>query len=115
MGAMVYLVILLLTAAWFYQFLALICLGRFFRPSAEAPPVATGPGITVFKPLKGLEPLSRECLTSFLTQDYHPYQVLFGVREPENPVLDTPPGITAGPSPVRSGSGHLSGRSGPQP
>ena len=85
---MVYLVILLLTAAWFYQLLALICLGRFFRPSAPAPPVATGPGITVFKPLKGLEPLSRECLASFLTQDYHPYQVLFGVREPENPVLD---------------------------
>ena len=85
---MVYLVILLLTAAWFYQFLALICLGRFFRPSAPAPPVATGPGITVFKPLRGLEPLSRECLTSFLTQDYHPYQVLFGVRDPENPVLD---------------------------
>jgi ceramide glucosyltransferase len=88
MGVMVYLVILLLTAAWFYQFLALICLGRFFRSSAPAPPVATGPGITVFKPLKGLEPLSREGLTSFLTQDYHPYQVLFGVREPENPVLD---------------------------
>jgi ceramide glucosyltransferase len=85
---MVYLVILLLTAAWFYQFLALICLGRFFRPAAPAPPVATGPGITVFKPLKGLEPFSRECLTSFLTQDYRPYQVLFGVREPENPVLD---------------------------
>ncbi|OGR26550.1 MAG: hypothetical protein A2139_01610 [Desulfobacca sp. RBG_16_60_12] len=88
MGAMVYLVILLLTAAWFYQFLALVSLGRFFRPSGSAPPVATGPGITVFKPLKGLEPLSRECLASFLTQDYHPYQVLFGVREPENPVLD---------------------------
>jgi ceramide glucosyltransferase len=88
MGAMVYPFILLLTAAWFYQFLALVCLGRFFRPAGEAPPPATGPGITVFKPLKGLEPLSRECLTSFLTQDYHPYQVLFGVRDPESPVLD---------------------------
>ena len=50
MGAMVYLVILLLTAAWFYQFLALVSLGRFFRPSGSAPPVATGPGITVFQP-----------------------------------------------------------------
>jgi len=84
---MVYLVILLLTAAWFYQFLALICLGRFFRPCAPAPPVETGPGITVFKPLKGLSPLSRECLTSFLAQVYHPYQVLFGVRDPDDPVL----------------------------
>ena len=87
MGAMTYLFVLLLTAAWIYQFLALVCLGRFFRPSPSAPPVATGPGITVFKPLKGLSPLSRECLTSFLTQDYHSYQVLFGVRDPDDPVL----------------------------
>ena len=86
MGAMVFLVLLLLSA-WCYQFLALVSLGRFFRPSPPAPPVKTGPGITVFKPLKGLAPLSRECLTSFLTQDYHPYQVLFGVRDPDDPVL----------------------------
>ena len=84
---MTYLVFLLLTAAWFYQFLALVSLGRFFRPLPSAPPVETGPGITVFKPLKGLAPLSRECLTSFLTQGYHPYQVLFGVRDPDDPVL----------------------------
>ena len=83
---MVFLVLLLLSA-WCYQFLALVSLGRFFRPSPPVPPVATGPGITVFKPLKGLGPLSRECLTSFLTQDYHPYQVLFGVRDPDDPVL----------------------------
>lgn len=84
---MVYLPFLLLTAAWFYQLLALVSLGRFFRPPSPAPLPPTGPGITVFKPLKGLEPLSRECLTSFLTQDYHPYQVLFGVRDPDNPVV----------------------------
>jgi ceramide glucosyltransferase len=87
MGAMAYLVFLLLTAAWFYQFLALVSLGRFFRPSPSAPVIETGPGITVFKPLKGLSPLSRECLTSFLTQDYRPYQVLFGVRDPDDPVV----------------------------
>jgi len=84
---MAYLAFLLLTAAWFYQFLALVSLGRFFRSPASGPPVPTGPGITVFKPLKGLGPLSRECLTSFLTQDYHPYQVLFGVRDPHDPVV----------------------------
>jgi len=88
MDAMTYLFLLLLTAAWVYQFLALVCLGRFFRPlPSSAPPVKTGPGITVFKPLKGLSPLSRECLTSFLTQDYPSYQVLFGVRDPDDPVL----------------------------
>jgi ceramide glucosyltransferase len=87
MDVMAYLAFLLLTAAWFYQLLALISLGRFFRPPASGPPVPTGVGITVFKPLKGLAPLSRECLTSFLTQDYHPYQVLFGVRDPHDPVV----------------------------
>jgi ceramide glucosyltransferase len=87
MGAMAYLVFLLLAAAWFYQFLALVSLGRFFRPPPPAPRPPTGPGITVFKPLKGLEPLSRECLTSFLTQDYHPFKVLCGVRDPDNPVV----------------------------
>ncbi len=88
MGAMAYPIFFLLAAAWFYQFLALVSLGRFFRPPSPAPLVPNGPGITVFKPLKGLEPLSRECLTSFLTQNYHPYQVLFGVRHPDNPVVD---------------------------
>ena len=83
---MVFLVLLLLSA-WCYQFLALVSLGRFFRPSPPVPLVKTGPGITVFKPLKGLTPLSRECLTSFLTQDYHPYQVLFGVKDSDDPVL----------------------------
>ena len=62
--------------------------GAIFPPLSPAPPVETGPGITVFKPLKGLAPRSRECLASFLTQDYHPYQVLFGVRDPDDPVLE---------------------------
>ncbi len=87
MGAMAYLFVLLLAAAWFYQFLALVCLWRLFRPPSPALLAPTGPGITVFKPLKGLEPLTRECLASFLTQDYRPYQVLFGVREADNPVV----------------------------
>jgi len=74
-------------AALVYQILALICLARFFGspslPRVESP----SPGITVFKPLKGLEAATRECLISFLTQDYHPYEVLFGVAHPQDPVL----------------------------
>jgi ceramide glucosyltransferase len=90
MDAMIYLfvpLVLLLAAAWSYQFLALVSLGRLFRPTSPALPAPTGPGITILKPLKGLEPLSRECLASFLDQDYRPYQVLFGVREADNPVV----------------------------
>ncbi|MEJ2671879.1 MAG: bacteriohopanetetrol glucosamine biosynthesis glycosyltransferase HpnI [Deltaproteobacteria bacterium] len=85
---MVYLFVLLLAAAWSYQFLALISLWRFFRPRPPTLLTTSGPGITIFKPLKGLEPLTRECLESFLTQAYQPYQVLFGVRQADNPVVD---------------------------
>lgn len=84
---MVYVFFCLFAGAWIYQLLALVSLWRFFRTLLPAPPVATGPGITVFKPLKGLEPLSRECLESYLSQAYQPYQVLFGVREADNPVV----------------------------
>ena len=84
---MAYLFLVLGLAALTYQILALFCLSRFFRrlplPRAASP----GPGVTIFKPLKGLEAHTRECLTSFLTQDYHPYQVLFGVADPRDPVL----------------------------
>jgi len=67
--------------------LALGCLWRFFsrsRPPRLSPPL---PGITVFKPLKSLEETTRDCLESFLTQDYHPYQVIFGVRDAGDPLL----------------------------
>ncbi len=84
---MFYPLILLLLAALLYQVLALLCLWRFFsqpRSSGPSPPL---PGITVLKPLKGLDETTRECLESFLTQDYHPYQVVFGVNDPGDPLL----------------------------
>jgi len=70
-----------------YQILALLGLARFFGAPPPAPAVPPGPGVTIFKPLKGQDPFTRECLISFLTQAYHPYQVLFGVADPLDPVL----------------------------
>ncbi len=87
MGVLAFLFLLLLIGAWGYQLLALVSLWRFFRSKAGPPPAAAGPGITVFKPVKGLEPGTREGLESFLSQDYRPYQVIFGVRDPEDPVV----------------------------
>ena len=83
---MAYVFLALALAALAYQLLALTCLIRFFHLPLP-PGAASGPGVTVFKPLKGLDPFSRECLASFLNQDYHPYQVIFGVSDPRDPVL----------------------------
>jgi ceramide glucosyltransferase len=44
------------------------------------------PGVTVLKPLKGLEHNTMECLRSWLAQDYPaPLEVLFGVASPDDP------------------------------
>ncbi len=87
MGTVSLLFLILTLAAWVYQLLALISLQRFF--SRPLPSLAPGPqpGVSVLKPLKGLEPGARECLESFLTQDYRPYQVLFGVSDPGDPAI----------------------------
>ena len=85
-GSVGYLLFSLCLAALVYQIMALICGARFFQ---DEPPrgSSSGPGVTIFKPLKGRDAFTRDCLESFLTQDYRPYQVLFGVADPEDPVL----------------------------
>ena len=45
------------------------------------------PGISILKPLKGCDAETRECLRSWMRQDYEgPLQILFGVRSMEDPV-----------------------------
>jgi ceramide glucosyltransferase len=83
---MIFLLILLV-AALAYQVLALVSLGRFFQKPLPSPDFSESPGITVLKPVKGLDQETRECLESFLAQDYQPYQVLLGVADPADQVL----------------------------
>lgn len=84
---MLYLFFFLVLAALTYQVLALGCLWRFFSRSLPPKPSPPLPGISVLKPVKGLEDTTRECLESFLTQDYHPLQVIFGVKDANDPLL----------------------------
>ena len=94
------LLLILIVASLAYQILALVSLGRFFTNSLPSLDISEWPGITVLKPVKGLDRESRECLKSFLTQDYPAYQVLFGVADTADPVVpllnelrrETPPG-----------------------
>ncbi|MHB8066366.1 MAG: bacteriohopanetetrol glucosamine biosynthesis glycosyltransferase HpnI [Desulfobaccales bacterium] len=84
---MIYPLFFLLLAALVYQVLSLGCLWRFCSRPRGPYPTPPLPGITVFKPLKGLDETTRECLESFLIQDYHPYQVIFGVKNAADPLL----------------------------
>src|SRR3982074_3113907 len=43
--------------------------------------------VTILKPLCGAEPETYECLRSFCDQAYPEFQVVFGVSDPNDPVL----------------------------
>jgi ceramide glucosyltransferase len=85
---MTYLLFFLALAALAYQLLALLSLARFFR-QPQPRSVGPQPGVTVFKPVRGQDAATRECLASFVRQDYAAVQVLFGAADPDDPVLPT--------------------------
>ncbi len=72
-------------ASAFYWLWALACALAFgvrrHRPSAFCPPV------TVLKPLCGGDRNLYENLRSFCEQEYPTYQVIFGVRDPDDPAI----------------------------
>lgn len=62
---------------------------RRFPLHQRAADISFTPGVTLLKPLKGLDPETRGCLESWFQQDYRgPVQLLFGVAAAEDPVCD---------------------------
>src|SRR5256885_2852224 len=57
---------------------------RRYRSQSGA---ATLPPVTVLKPLCGAERHLYDCLRSFCDQAYPGFQIVFGVRDPEDPAL----------------------------
>ena len=47
------------------------------------------PRVTILKPVRGLEPELERNLRSFCVQDYPSFDVVFGVRDRDDPALDT--------------------------
>ncbi len=68
-----------------YHLLAIVAAWRF-RTTPE-PPADFTPPVSVFKPLHGLERDCHELLAAFCRQDYPLYEVLFGVADPDDPVV----------------------------
>jgi ceramide glucosyltransferase len=80
------LVLLLSVATLLSVVYLAVVLGCVARLGARRPaPIGWRPPVTVLKPLCGIEPLLEENLRSFCTQDYPEYEVVFGVRTPDDP------------------------------
>jgi ceramide glucosyltransferase len=64
---------------------------RFRRVLAQrrrsAPPLSSHPGVTMLKPIHGLEPRMEENLEGYFRLDYPDYEIVFGCRGPEDPSL----------------------------
>jgi ceramide glucosyltransferase len=58
---------------------------RFSRLPPATP--VSRPGITVLRPMCGIEPLLEEALVSCFTMDYPEYQLVFGIQDPKDPAL----------------------------
>src|SRR2546423_1025262 len=46
------------------------------------------PGVSILKPLRGTDPHIYECFRSHCLQEYGEYELIFGVDEPTDPVID---------------------------
>ncbi len=76
---------LLSLAITLWQWLA----ARRFPLHQRAADISFAPGVTLLKPLKGLDPETRGCLESWFKQDYRsPVQILFGVADEQDPVCE---------------------------
>jgi len=69
-------------------FLVLVVVAAIrFRARAPLPPAVELPGVTLLKPLCGLEPNIEENLASFFDQDYPNFEIIFGTRDDKDPAL----------------------------
>jgi ceramide glucosyltransferase len=76
---------LVLLPVWAYLVGTVVAAARFSRRSTDLAPEK--PPVSVLKPLCGAEPGLDENLRSFVDQAYPEFQIVFGVRSPEDDAL----------------------------
>ncbi|HEY1755071.1 MAG TPA: bacteriohopanetetrol glucosamine biosynthesis glycosyltransferase HpnI [Bryobacteraceae bacterium] len=77
---------LLLAVALVYCILAIIAARRYLRVYPAAL-VAAGEPVSILKPLAGLDPGLEANLRTFFEQDYTDFEILFAVREADDPAV----------------------------
>jgi ceramide glucosyltransferase len=73
-----------------YYILCLWSAARFSRERGSRPEsggAQTRPGVSILKPLKGIDPEIYESFRSHCVQDYPEYEIIFGVSEANDPAI----------------------------
>lgn len=84
---MIYLLYGLTLVSIGYYLFALFSAKKFFTPTAQ-PSSHFHPPISILKPVCGMEPTAYDNFASFCNQQYPNYQIIFGVKEKEDPIID---------------------------
>lgn len=83
------IVLVLAAAPLAYYILSLYCVIGYFRearsPSPSPSPFA--PPVSILKPVRGVDREAYENFASFCRVDYPEYEILFGVADPDDPVI----------------------------
>ena len=80
------LLLLLIIIGWIYWLAALLLVFDFFRSQPEPDP-GFQPPVSILKPVKGIDFEAYQNFASFCTQDYPDYELIFGVADPEDPII----------------------------
>lgn len=68
------------------QFIGTLLVERFVIQ--KTPTLSSPPPVSILKPLCGVEPLTEVALESFFLIEYPEFQIVFGVQNPADPVLE---------------------------
>ncbi len=78
--------LLCIAASWIYWLVALWLVFDFFRPRREEQHPFTPP-VSILKPVKGVDAQAYQNFASFCQQQYPEYELIFGVADPDDPIL----------------------------
>ncbi len=83
---MITLLIALVSASWAFWISATVLTWLFFR-RPEQWPASKLPPLSILKPVKGIDRGAYQNFTSFCNQNYPEFEILFGVDDPSDPVI----------------------------